>query len=239
MRTYTVVIVDDTEEDLKESEMIIRRVMEDKGIPVQIKAYLNGGQLMADLDENRMYDIFLLDLELPGYTGFQLAEKIRFFDKTAFIIFYTAHDKLGHLSYAYHPYATLYKSLGCEGIKQVIGEVIDTILENDQNWYIINNERRLQKFSLKDVIYIERVSRNAVFYTIQDQEFKERISLKELYKRLPEEFFIFTNPGTIINMRYIQSLEKGIITLSKKVTVPISMTMISEVKRKVMDFYGR
>ena len=239
MRTYEAVIVDDKEEDLKESERIIREVMEDKGLPVQIKTFSNGHQLMADLEENLTYDIFLLDLELPGYSGFELAEKIRFFDKTAFIIFYTAHDKLGHLSYAYHPYATLYKTLGYEGIKTVIGEVVDNIVENEQNWYIIKNERRLQKFSLRDVIYIERASRNAVFYTTHGQEFKERVSLKELYKRLPEEYFIFTNPGTIVNMRHIESLEKGTITLSNKVTVPISMTMISEVKRKVMDFYGR
>ena len=137
MRTYTAVIVDDKEEDLKQSEEIIREVMKSKGILVQIKTLTNGHQLMADLEEKKTYDIFLLDLELPGYTGFELAEKIRVFDTTAYIIFYTAHDKLGHLSYAYHPYATLYKTLGYEGIKTVIGEVVDNIIENEQNWYII------------------------------------------------------------------------------------------------------
>lgn len=239
MRTYTAVIVDDTEEDLRESESIIREVMKSKRLPVQIKTLTNGYQLMADLEEQKTYDIFLLDLELPGYSGFELAEKIRLYDTTAYIVFYTAHDKLGHLSYAYHPYATLYKTLGNEGIKTVIGEVVDKIIENEQNWYIIKNERRLQKFSLKDVVYIERASRNAVFHTIYDQIYKERISLKELYKKLPEEYFIFTNPGTIINMKHVESLENGTIILSNKEFIAVSMRMVKEVKRKVMDFYGR
>ena len=62
--------------------------------------------------------------------------------------------------------------------------------------------------------------------------------MESSYYRQSREFHYKTY-STMSFSEMISSSRSRYITLSNKVTVPISMTMISEVKRKVMDFYGR
>ena len=239
MRTYSIAIVDDTEEDLKRSEKLISESMKKRGIPVKIEGFSNGYQLVSQIEEERSFDVFLLDLELPGYSGFELADKIRQFDMTSYIIFYTSHDHIGHVSYKYHPFATIYKTLDFEGIISVVNESIDEIIEKEKSWYVIKKERKLIKFTLKDIICIERDSKNAVFYMENQREYKERISIKELYNKLPQDDFVIVNSGTIVNMDHIVSVENTLITLDNEIKVLISTKKANEVRRKVMDYYGR
>ena len=240
MRTFRVAVVDDSSEYLKTFTCVIKQKFEEKGQRAEIKTFQNGHQLVADLEDSIDYDIYLLDIELPGYDGFQLASRIRMVDKVSYIVFITAHDERGHFSYPYFPYAMLYKDQGEEPLRFIIDRICDELIRTEDKFYIIENTRRWIRFSLDSVVYIDRQSRNAVFHCTDNIVYEERKSLKEVYHSLPQDQFIMISKQSIVNMKHVLSVEGSYVKLenSKVRKLTISDTIIRDVKRKMMDYYG-
>lgn len=88
-----VVIIDDNAEFLKEVYEIVKSYFEQCRIPVMIKTYNSSQLLLYDLNEKIIYDIYFLDIEMPGINGLQLASDIRKEDEKAIIIFITSYLK--------------------------------------------------------------------------------------------------------------------------------------------------
>jgi len=50
----------------------------------------SGFELTSALDKGKQFDIYCLDIMMPGFTGIDLANEIRGSDKTAPILFFTS-----------------------------------------------------------------------------------------------------------------------------------------------------
>ncbi|MEA5012333.1 MAG: response regulator, partial [Angelakisella sp.] len=53
-------------------------------------AFSNGFELISALEKGKRFDIYCLDIMMPGFTGIDVAKEIRGFDKTAPILFFTS-----------------------------------------------------------------------------------------------------------------------------------------------------
>lgn len=61
-----VVVVDDNETFLKQAQSIVKKCLTEKGMEYEIKLYNTPGNLVWDLEEQTYFDIFLIDIEMPG-----------------------------------------------------------------------------------------------------------------------------------------------------------------------------
>ena len=73
-------------------------------------AYDNGKEFLWDLEKHRLFDIYLLDIEMPDYSGFQLAAAIRDVSLEAVIIFVTSHIEYAIDGYRYSAFRYIPKS---------------------------------------------------------------------------------------------------------------------------------
>jgi len=82
MKTRKVLLVDD---DLKNS-MFLKRFLEEESYEV---IYANNGRIAWELFPSLKPDLVLLDINMPEMDGFELAQKIREYDKQVIIFFLT------------------------------------------------------------------------------------------------------------------------------------------------------
>ena len=82
MKTRKILLVDD---DLKNS-MFLKRFLEEE--PFEI-TYANNGKIAWELFPSFKPDLVLLDINMPEMDGFELAQKIREYDKKVIIFFLT------------------------------------------------------------------------------------------------------------------------------------------------------
>ena len=80
-----IAIVDDQEEYLEEICNLIEKFYFKNGIPYVVNTFSNAQLLLYEMEEKLYFDIYLLDIEMPGINGLSLAEKIRSMDDAGYI----------------------------------------------------------------------------------------------------------------------------------------------------------
>jgi CheY-like chemotaxis protein len=50
--------------------------------------FTNGFEVLSALEKGKHFDIYCLDIFMPGFTGIEVAKEIRALDKTAPIVFF-------------------------------------------------------------------------------------------------------------------------------------------------------
>lgn len=87
-----IAVCDDDENAVRSHGRAVEQCSERCGGAGRITAYTHSGNLLYDITEDHFFfDLILLDIEMPGVTGMELAEKIRPCLPNVKIIFITSH----------------------------------------------------------------------------------------------------------------------------------------------------
>ena len=89
---YRLLVADD---EMIERAVLVQMLEEELGDQCQIFQAENGREAL-EIYEKEKIQIAILDIEMPGITGIQAAQKIREQDKDCCIIFLTAFDEFSY-----------------------------------------------------------------------------------------------------------------------------------------------
>ena len=239
MKAIRMAIVDDNPEEMKHAVSAVEQLSEENQFSVVIKQFSNGKQLVADLEMEILYDVYLLDIELPDYQGFNLAERIHLTDPSAYVVFNTSHDNLGKKTFPFFPYATIFKSEGEKPIRVIMERIFKEIEESEDVIYTINNERRFVRIPVREIVYLEKAKKHVVFHCKGDLSYWENKTLKEVYDELPEGEFAYIDKGVVVNLFHVKGIKNHEITMSDGLLLAVSRNAESGIKEQLMDYYNR
>lgn len=231
-----IAVVDDSEEMLA---IICKYVVDNKeGIFCECTAFKNSQKLLDVLEGRRQFDIYFLDIEMPGMGGLELAREIRRIQSNAYIVFITSHTDFVLTSYdlsikAYH---YIMKDRMEEKIAEVIKAIADEAEEKKEDFYIIQNKLRYEKLKITDIIYIYKEGKNSVF-VLRDNVCRERKALGKVMKQLDRPEFIFIDSGRAVNIRYIRRIEGNNIFLINGAELYVSSSNMRKVKSKISCYW--
>lgn len=240
-----VIIVDDEIRFSQKLEKIVRLSLEDLKESLDIRQASNGRELLIELEAKQKFDIYLLDVKMPGMDGLALAKRIRFYDEDAHIIFITSYEQYALPSYKVGASDYVLKNTYREELPQALKKIRHQIeierLRLAEDFYIISNEFRCRKVFLDELFYLTKEGKYVIFHCTDGGEDKERTTLETVLKRLPGTRFILINRGCIINMRYVSALERGDIRLcyqKNQISLPVSRYMDRAVRENLMEYWG-
>lgn len=204
----------------------------------EIAAYTHSENLLYDITADKLFfDLILLDIEMPGNTGMELAEKIRPFLPNVKIIFITSHMEYAIDAFELSIFRYVPKEDISKRLPAAIQDAIKLIELEDGKTYTIQTNSRLERIPFKEIFYIERDGKNAKITTAKGVS-KVRKSLKQVYEELASEEFIFIDRGYIVNMIYIMQVKEGTVVLKNGVILPISRSHLQEVKSQINNYWG-
>ena len=141
-----IAICDDDSATVQSNRGLTEDCLKQCGSAGEIAAYTHSDNLLYDITEDGFFfDLILLDIEMPGSTGMELAEKIRPFLPNVKIIFITSH-----VEYAIDAFElSIFRYVPKNDIaRRLLGAVRDAIrlieLEEGQ-FYTIQTNSRLEK----------------------------------------------------------------------------------------------
>lgn len=182
-----------------------------------------------------IYDLILLDIEMPEINGIELAHKlnsIKPVDGTPYIVFVTAQDNLVFDALQTFPYSFVRKS-NIQEIENCIRN-LDAKLRSTPT-YAIKAGREIKITEIKNIIYLEKQGNYTAFVTVAGT-FQERSSIEEKHKELKDFGFIRPHIGALVNAAHITEFTSSTITLSNKKKVSISRNYKHLVKEEFNEW---
>ncbi|HIQ99358.1 MAG TPA: response regulator transcription factor [Candidatus Scybalocola faecavium] len=233
-----LVIADDEPETVSHVQEIVEAVAEKNDYDIRVTTVGNGQFLKEDILEGKSYDIFLLDMEMPGCTGLELARLIQEKCGVVYIIFITNHGEYCTDGYEVGASRYILKDKLDEKLPSALEYVISQMIQLHGKYYVVNNTQGLTKVLYRDIIKIEKGSgKYSILYT-RKGEYKTRSSLACLMNYFKTDEFIFINKGIIVNMNHVNGIDSNrMMKLSYGPDVEVSQSRIREVKKQLIQFY--
>lgn len=230
--TFKIAIVDDDEIFRQKIETTIRENMQGK---LFLKAYSRPDNLLED--EVTKFDIYILDIEMPGMNGVELSHRIRQRDKRGEIIFLTSFQKYAIQGYTARAYAYLMKEKMEEELMPVIKKLESSVRERNQKNYVIETNSSLEKIVFDEIIYIYKDTKNCVFVT-ENGEKIQRVSLENVYQTMNSDEFVYVDKGKIANIHHVKKVIKDTLHMSNGNEIVISRSNIKKVKEAVKLYWS-
>lgn len=207
-----IAITEDEEDMCRKVRNIVSRMLKERSIAFEIHSYSAVSDILYDMECGILFQIYLLDIEFGKNekNGMFLARRIRFLQPQANIIFISSFvEKYAPEGYLVQAFRFIPKDY----LVQMLPEAIDSLVEqfNNENaqQYAICREKEYYSFDVKDIVYIENVGKNCIFYLSKEYSTMifERISLKKIMDKLPREEFIRIDKPYCINTAHVIGLD--------------------------------
>ncbi|MEG0177162.1 MAG: LytTR family DNA-binding domain-containing protein [Bacilli bacterium] len=200
-------------------------------------SHFNSAQLLLKEFDNNNFDILLLDICMPEFSGLDLAKELQTKQVNTKIVFLS--NSCDYAIDAFEVNAVHY--LTKPFTQEKFNEAIDRLLS-------IINKKRVHTFTLKivggglntvnmdDIIYIENFNHEQKIYMKGNRHIFARDSLTNIVSMLNENCpnqFISPYKGYIINLEYVETIQTSEISLCERHSVPIA----KRTYRDISDLY--
>ncbi len=233
-----IAVCDDDMSAVQSHRLIAEDCLRQCGSVGEIVTYTNSDNLLYDITEDQFFfDLILLDIEMPGSSGMELAEKIKPCLPNVKIIFITSHIEYAIDAFELAIFRYVPKEDTGKRLPAAIVDAVKLIALEDGKTYTIRTNSRLEKIPYKEIYYIERDGKNASITTAGGIA-RVRKSLQQVYAELDAEEFIYIDRGFIVNMIHIMQVKDGTVVLKNGVSLPVSRSHLREVKEQINTYWG-
>ena len=202
-----IAICDDNTTYLEITKNIVKEYCDKHNIICFIECFDDSTLLAEYVEDKKVYDAYILDIEMPNVSGLELSEYIRRVSESSYIVFLTAFETYAISGYGINVLSYVLKARVKEELTLVLDKLFGRLkkINNEKN-YLICNQRKYIKLRQSDIIYIYKKQKNVVFVLKEYREEWERITLHEVYKKLDNPDMFFLDRSTIINVEHIRSI---------------------------------
>ena len=192
----------------------VQNYFKEKNIMAMLETYDRSDLLKYDIQEGKYFDLVLSDIEMTAYLKY-------------------AVDAYELDIFRYIPKSSL-----DEKLPRALDDVVKRMQSQADKSYLIQTATKIEKIMHKQIIYIQKDGKNAMFICTDGSVKKERKSLSDVYKELHSEDFVFVERGSIVNLAQITGIRQDKILLSNGVCLHASHTRMEEVKNRMVIYWS-
>jgi len=233
-----IAVCDDSIDELSNMIRLINQYRVLKNFHCEYTAFPNGFELIAALEKGKRFDIYLLDIIMPGFTGIDAAKAIRGFDKTAPILFFTSSSEFALESYSVKAVNYILKPISKEKLFFTFDELLEQIkVKKDEDAFIVNSSDGIQKILISNLAFVEVIGRNILYHLCSGKV----IECKEPFSTVCDKLmkygcFFKPHRSYLVNMQYVDTINNHEITLQTLSAVPVAQGKAKELKQQYLNY---
>lgn len=181
-------------------------------------------------------DIVMLDINIDGENGIEIAELLKQRYPHLKIIFITGHIEYATDIFEADPCFFIVKPLEESRVLQAIDKAICLIQDDRQRCISIVTRGEIRNIQLPKIRYIENRSRTLIIKE-QNLNFEVHMKIGELEEQLPENFFR-CHQSYIVNFDHVRELTLSGVLLYSGEFVPISRSKYAATKTAFLHYLG-
>ncbi len=233
-----IAVCDDNIDELSNMIQYINQYRTSKHLNWEYAAFTNGFDLISALEKGKRFDIYCLDIIMPGFTGIELAKEIRGYDKAAPIVFFTSSPEFALESYSVKAINYVLKPISKEKLYMTFDELLEQIkAEKDEDAFIVKSNEGIQKIIISNLIFAEVIGRNVLYHLRSGKVIKCTEPFSSVCDNLLKYgCFIKPHRSYLVNMQYVDTIANNQITLQALTSVPIAQGKSGEIKRQYLNY---
>lgn len=233
-----VAVCDDNLDELSHIVQLINSYRLSKHLNCEYAVFPNGFELISVLEKGKRFDIYCMDIIMPGFSGIDAAKEIRTFDKTAPILFFTSSPEYALESYSVKAINYVLKPITKEKLFSTFDELLEQIKVNEnEDAIIVKSSEGIQKILISNLVFAEVSGRNVLYHLLSGKVVECTESFTTVCNHLLKYgCFIKTHRSYIVNMQYIDTIENNRVTLQNLSSVPVAQGKAREIKQQYLDY---
>ena len=227
-----IAICDDNIDFINTLSKLIKDYFFDKQLDVDLCTFHSGEEL---LNEEEIFDIVFLDVEMGSINGIQVAEALKKRNSHTVIFIVTAHNQYLDVAMDLNVFRYLDKPI----VENRLYKGLDKALEfiNSEVLTIVSEDKGIFKVALNEIMYIEVYRRNTKIVTTKET-ITTKLPLKYFKDKMTDLSFVIPHNSYIVNLNFVDRFERMSLTMRDGKVISIAQKKQPEIKRRFFSFIG-
>lgn len=216
-------------------DAFIKQWARENGIFVEVLSYGTAEQFLFDFGNDESIDLIFLDIKMGKMNGIELAHKLRSENNNAYIVFTTDSSEYVFEGYNVSALNYLIKPIEYNKCCAMLERVRK--LTAERKYYLCKTSESLIRIPYEEILFIEMHSHNATINTSKGK-YITRKTMTNILLELDSELFMKCHKSCIVNIQHISSISQKSITLSKNISIDVSMRYVADINKMYVKYYS-
>lgn len=230
---FNIAICDDEEIDINIISNYLSDFQMNNNVDFNISTFNNGKNLLDSYLKHGTYHILFLDVEMPGFSGLDIAKRVRKLpDRDVKIVFVSNYPEYMRDSFDVQAFHYLPKPLTYTNFAKIMKSIITDYNESHAVQCIIKTDLSEEVIYSNKIIYLKTVDAytRRLLITLEDHSVETTGRLADWEKSLKWQNFIMPHRGYLINSAQIHYIEEGKLIMNDGSEIPMSRRKEKEVR---------
>lgn len=200
-----IAIVEDEQACSEQLQTFLRRYGEVHGEEMNLSIFRDGSEVLEDYQP--VYDIILLDIEMPKMNGMEAAEEIRKRDADVVLVFITNMAQYAIRGYAVGALDFILKPVNDYTFSLKLSRAIARVKSRESGQVLLTTPEGVKRVDTRQIYYVEVQSRMLHYHTEQG-EFVLRGTMQDAEKTLEPYHFVRCNYWYLVNLCHVSEVKK-------------------------------
>lgn len=228
-------ICDDNIDDLCHITALVEQYGRQRASSITYETFHCASELL-DAINKRQFNLLLIDILMPGFTGMEAAREIRLYDKAIPIIFLTSSREFAVESYRVSAENYILKPAQANEIFPTLDKLLAKMLR-EEAYLTLKTGDSLVRLPLSEIVYVEVMNRKVQF-TLVSGDVKDSYGYLVDFEKdlLLDASFLKPHRSYIVNLCQVTALDKsGFVMITGK-TVPVARELFAQTKTAYMKY---
>lgn len=183
---------------------------------------------------NQRYDVYLLDIEMNGKSGMEIAKQIREEDTEALIIFVSSYSEFMEEAFEVLAFRFLCKPLSYEKFCEVLQDIKKYITKRKCK-FIFQYDKLQYSINTNEITYFEKCGK-VLFINTTTKQYKCYLPLAKIMEMIDKSLFAKIYSSIVVNMDYIRKVDVDSVYLDNNKVLPLSRRCKANFKEKYLQY---
>ncbi|MBD5495944.1 MAG: response regulator transcription factor [Lachnospiraceae bacterium] len=231
---YKISVIDDNSTDTEYVAALVGCWAESEGHSLKISTFPSAEAFLFQYEEERDFDILLLDIEMKEMNGVELARKVRQGNDAVQIVFITGYPDFIAEGYEVSALHYLMKPVSYEKLHEVLNKAALNLAKTEKR-LCVTYERRTDFVPFSQILYVEAQKQYVLIHTFAET-YRMKRSFAETVEEL-DEFFFKCQRSFCVNLYHVTRIGSSGVTLKNGEEVPISRGMAEKIGKEMIRLF--
>lgn len=229
-----IAVCDDEQNQIEYITSIVVSWSGHEGHDCEIRTFASAEAFLFEYEENKVYDILLLDIEMSKMNGIDLAKKVREGNTRVQIVFITGYPDFMSEGFEVAALHYLMKPVKKEKLFSVLDRAVENLGQKEKS-LVLETENGTMRVNFSNIIMAEAQGHDTLLMLTTGKE-TAKIGINELEKQLGDSF-VRSHRSYLVGLRHVTRITKTDVILDNGDLIPLSRRMYMDVNTKFIGFY--